>query len=143
MAQRPSDVGELLLSLELLSRDQLQRAVAEARRSGQRLVPTIAKLRYIDSWALAKLVGKYFRVPLIDLGKVVIDGRALASVPVEVCRRLRVLPVRLRGETLVVAMDDPSDSQALDELCSITKLHPEPVVTSTSLLDAALRDDAD
>ena len=135
------EVEELLQSLELLSHLQLQSALAEARRTGARLVPTLVNLGYIDGSVLARLLGKYYNVPLIDLGKIVIDGRALGSVPRDVCLRLRVLPVRMRGEVLIVAMDDPSDAQALDELRAITKLHPEPVVTSASLLDAALGGD--
>ena len=138
MASAPSDLAERLLTLGVLSREQLQHALDEVTRTGRRLVPTIVALGYLDEEALAELLANQYRLPRVDLVQVSSKPGALAAVPREMCWRLRVVPLRLHGGVLVVAMDDPSDSAALDELRSVTKLEPAPVIAPVSAVEAAL-----
>jgi type IV pilus assembly protein PilB len=126
------------VGLALLSRDQLRRALDEADRTGRSLAATLVTLGYIEEEALVGFLTRGYRVPRVDLAQVSSDTHAAAAVPRDVCARLRVIPLRICGGVLVVAMDDPSDSAVLDELRSVAKLEPAPVVAAVSALAAAL-----
>lgn len=138
MAAKASDLGELLLRLAIVSRDELNRAVEQAERTGRSLPATLVKLGFLDEETLVRVLAGEYRLPRVDLARVSSEASALAAVPHELCLRLRVVPLRVRGPVLVVAVDDASDSAVLDELRSVTGLELAPVVASVSAIEAAL-----
>ena len=133
-----SRIGELLVREKMLSLQQLQQAQDEAKRTGKRLGATLARLGYVNDQALTQFVAKQYSLPSINLGEIEIDVAVLKLVPREICEKHQVIPVRRNGPTLIVAMADPSNIYAIDELKFLTQYNIEPVVASESALEAAL-----
>ncbi len=133
-----SRIGELLVREKLVSLQQLQQAQDEAKRTGKRLGTTLARLGYVNDQALTQFVAKQYSLPSIDLGEIEIDPAVLKLVPREICEKHQVIPVRRNGPTLIVAMADPSNIYAIDELKFLTQYNIEPVVASEGGVEAAL-----
>jgi len=133
-----SRIGELLVREKMLSLQQLQQAQDEAKRTGKRLGATLARLGYVDDQKLTSFVAKQYSLPSINLAEIEIDPAVLKLIPREICEKHQVIPVRRNGPTLIVAMADPSNIYAIDELKFLTQYNIEPVVASESGLEAAL-----
>ncbi len=133
-----SRIGELLVREKMLSLQQLQQAQDEAKRTGRRLGATLARLGYVDDQRLTQFVAKQYSLPSINLSEIEIDATVLKLVPREICEKHQVIPVRRNGPTLVVAMADPSNIYAIDELKFLTQYNIEPVVASEAGVEAAL-----
>ncbi|HEX5061843.1 MAG TPA: type IV-A pilus assembly ATPase PilB [Kofleriaceae bacterium] len=133
-----SRIGELLVREKMLSLQQLQQAQDEAKRTGKRLGATLARLGYVDDTRLTQFVAKQYSLPSINLSEIEIDPAVLKLIPREICEKHQVIPIRRNGPTLVVAMADPSNIYAIDELKFLTQYNIEPIVTSESGLEAAL-----
>jgi type IV pilus assembly protein PilB len=122
----------------MLSLQQLQQAQDEAKRTGKRLGATLARLGYVNDQALTQFVAKQYSLPSINLGEIEIDVSVLKLVPREICEKHQVIPVRRNGPTLIVAMADPSNIYAIDELKFLTQYNIEPVVASEASVESAL-----
>jgi type IV pilus assembly protein PilB len=133
-----SRIGELLVREKMVSIQQLQQAQDEAKRTGKRLGATLARLGYVDDTKLTQFVAKQYSLPSINLSEIDIDASVLKLVPREICEKHQVIPVRRNGPTLIVAMADPSNIYAIDELKFLTQYNIEPVVASEAGLEAAL-----
>ncbi|MFT3692945.1 MAG: type IV-A pilus assembly ATPase PilB [Kofleriaceae bacterium] len=133
-----SRIGELLVREKMLSLQQLQQAQDEAKRTGKRLGATLARLGYVNDQALTQFVAKQYSLPSINLGEIEIDTAVLKLVPREICEKHQVIPVRRNGPTLIVAMADPSNIYAIDELKFLTQYNIEPVVASEAGVESAL-----
>src|SRR5436305_13947519 len=132
-----SRIGELLLREKVVSLQQLQQAQDEAKRTGKRLGATLARLGYVNDQALTQFVAKQYSLPSINLGEIEIDVSVLKLVPREICEKHQVIPVRRNGPTLTVAMADPSNIYAIDELKFLTQYNIDPVVASEASLEGA------
>jgi type IV pilus assembly protein PilB len=133
-----SRIGELLVREKMLSLQQLQQAQDEAKRTGKRLGATLARLGYVDDQRLTQFVAKQYSLPSINLAEIEIDQAVLKLIPREICEKHQVIPIRRNGPTLIVAMADPSNIYAIDELKFLTQYNIEPVVASEQGLEAAL-----
>ncbi len=133
-----SRIGELLVREKMLSLQQLQQAQDEAKRTGKRLGATLARLGYVNDQALTSFVAKQYSLPSINLSELEIDQAVLKLVPREICEKHQVIPIRRNGPTLVVAMADPSNIYAIDELKFLTQYNIDPVVSSEAGIEAAL-----
>ena len=122
----------------MVSLQQLQQAQDEAKKTGKRLGATLARLGYVNDQALTQFVAKQYSLPSINLGEIEIDTSVLKLVPREICEKHQVIPVRRNGPTLIVAMADPSNIYAIDELKFLTQYNIEPVVASEAGVEAAL-----
>ena len=99
---------------------------------------TLSRLGYVDDQKLTQFVAKQYSLPSINLGEIEIDAAVLKLVPRDICEKHNVIPVRRNGPTLIVAMADPSNIYAIDELKFLTQYNIEPVVASEGALEAAL-----
>src|SRR3954471_6381021 len=133
-----SRIGELLVREKMLSLQQLQQAQDEAKRTGKRLGATLARLGFVNDQALTQFVAKQYSLPSINLSEIEIDAGVLKLVPREICEKHQVIPVRRNGPTLVVAMADPSNIYAIDELKFLTQYNIDPVVASDAAIEAAM-----
>jgi type IV pilus assembly protein PilB len=133
-----SRIGELLVREKMLSLQQLQQAQEEAKRTGKRLGATLSRLGYVRDQDLTQFVAKQYSLPSINLSDIEIDASVLKLVPREICEKHQVIPVRRNGPTLIVAMADPSNIFAIDELKFLTQYNIEPVVASENALESAL-----
>ena len=133
-----SRLGELLVREKMISLQQLEEAQQEAKRSGRRLGAALSQLGYIDDQELTQLLAKQYSLPSIDLSDFDIDPDVLSLVPKHEALKHMVIPVNRAGGTLIVAMSDPSNIYAIDELKFLTQYHIEPVVAAESAIEQAI-----
>jgi type IV pilus assembly protein PilB len=133
-----SRIGELLVREKMLSLQQLQHAQEEAKRSGKRLGVALSKLGYVQDQELTQFVARQYSLPAINLADIEIDAAVLKLIPREIAEKHQVVPVRRQGSTLIVAMADPSNIYAIDELKFLTQYNIDPVVASDTAIETAL-----
>ncbi len=130
-----SRLGELLVREKLISLQQLQEAQNEAKRTGKRLGVALSKLGYVKDQDLTQFLARQYSLPSINLSSFEIDPDVIKLVPKEVAQKHMVIPVNRAGSTLIVAMADPSNIYAIDEIKFITQYNIEPVVASEQAIE--------
>jgi type IV pilus assembly protein PilB len=133
-----SRIGELLVREKMLSLQQLQQAQDEAKRTGKRLGATLARLGFVKDSDLTQFVARQYSLPAINLGEIEISPDVLKLIPKEICEKHQVIPVKRNGSSLIVAMADPSNIYAIDELKFLTQYNIDPVVASEGSIEASL-----
>src|SRR5580704_4521156 len=112
----PERVGARLLHKELVTRDQLQIALHEQDRTGRMLGKILVELGFLDDDSLAEVLAERTGFPSIDLKNALLDAALLRGLPKEVALRCRAVPVALEGDVMKIAVADPYDVMAMDEL---------------------------
>jgi type IV pilus assembly protein PilB len=130
--------SELLLREQRITPAQLDVALSHQRASGGRLGATLVRLGLISDEDVALVLSRQFGVPAIQLASVEIDPAVIRLIPVEVAVKHEVVPVARQGATLTLAMTDPANVGALDDIAFLTGLHVEPVVASDAALQHAI-----
>jgi type IV pilus assembly protein PilB len=130
--------SELLLREGRITAAQLDVALNHQRTSGGRLGATLVRLGLLRDEDVALVLSRQHNVPAIQLADVVIDPAVIRLIPVEAAVRHQVVPVARHGSTLTLAMTDPANVEALDDITFITGLHVEPVVSSDAALQQAI-----
>ena len=133
-----SRLGELLVRENLISLQQLQKAQEEQRKTGTRLGYSLTKLGIITEGALTDFLAKQYSVPAINLTEYEISPEVIQLVPPELAKRHQLIPVNRAGATLIVAMSDPANIYAIDDLKFRTGLNIEVVVASEVAIDEAI-----
>jgi type IV pilus assembly protein PilB len=122
----------------MLSLQQLQQAQDEAKRTGKRLGATLARLGFVKDSDLTQFVARQYSLPAINLGEIEISPDVLKLIPKEICEKHQVIPVKRNGSSLIVAMADPSNIYAIDELKFLTQYNIDPVVASEGSIESSL-----
>lgn len=137
---QPSRLGELLVRSNLITRDQLQRALEEQKHSGGqlRLGAILVKEGYISESELTAFLSKQYSVPSINLAEFEIDPAVVKLLPVEVVQKYQAIPVNRSGSTLILAMSDPSNIFAIDDIKFMTGYNVEVVVASDTGIKSAI-----
>lgn len=125
-------LGELLVREQLITIDQLETARREQKTqaSGGRLGTALVKLGYVTEDQLTDFMAKKYQVPAIDLATFEIDPEALKMVPRDMCEKHCLIPISRAGNTLVLAMGDPSNIFVRDDIQFLTRCKVEAVVAS-------------
>jgi type IV pilus assembly protein PilB len=131
-------LGELLVREKLISLQQLRQAQDEQRRTGQNLGATLAKLGYISDGEITNFLSAQYRVPAVNLEEYEIDQEVLKLVSREVCDKHKIIPVSRAGSSLIMAMADPTNLHAIDDIKFLTGFNVEPVVASETAIQAAV-----
>jgi len=131
-------LGELLVREKLITPMQLRRAMEDQRGSGGRLGHALTKMGYLDENALTAFLAKQYGVPSINLSDFEIDPEVLKLIPKEVAQRHQVIPINRSGNTLMVAMADPSNIYAIDDLKFVTNYNIDVVVASETAIAESL-----
>ena len=131
-------LGELLVRERLISLTQLRHAQDEQQKSGQNLGYTLSKLGYVSDDEITNFLSQQYRVPTVNLDEYEVDAEILKLVPKEPCERHKVIPVSRTGNALIVAMADPTNLNAIDDLKFLTGYNIEPVIASESAIHAAI-----
>jgi type IV pilus assembly protein PilB len=133
----PVRIGELLLKEKLITPEQLQDALTYQRTNGGKLGANLVKLGHVKDEEITALLSRQYGVPSIALGQFEIDLAVIKLVPAETARKYQILPLSRAGATLTIAMTDPTNVFAMDDVKFMTGYNVEPVVASeTALLDA-------
>ncbi len=131
------NLGPLLLQAGILSAAELEASLDEARKRRISLFELIIHEKRVSEESLAETLSKWLDLPQIRLASASVDPKALRAVSEEMARKHTVMPVKVERNSLVVAMADPSDFTAIQELGFASGLSVRPVVASRSeVLDA-------
>src|SRR3954453_580590 len=133
-----SRLGELLLRDQIISAEQLQKAQAESKKSGERLGNSLVRVGAIGEEDLTQFLSRQYGVPAINLAEFEIEPEVIALVPKDVANRHRVVPVNRAGSSLIVAMSDPSNIPAIDDLKFLTGYNIEVGVASEVQIEEAI-----
>ena len=131
-------IGELLVRENLISPQQLKQARDRSKRDGSRLGYELTRMGYVEEGDLTSFLSRHFGVPSVDLSQVQIEPEVINLIPADVAERHQCVPINRAGATLVVAMADPSNIYAIDDLKFMTGYKIEPVVASESALEEAI-----
>ncbi|MBF5044732.1 type IV-A pilus assembly ATPase PilB [Aggregicoccus sp. 17bor-14] len=131
-------LGELLVRENLISVQQLRKAQEEQQKSGARIGTALIKTGAIEESKLTDFLSKQYGVPAINLKDFDIDPEIIKLVPKEVAEKHLVIPVNRAGPSLIVAMCDPSNIYAVDDLKFLTGYNIEAVVASEVSIREAL-----
>jgi type IV pilus assembly protein PilB len=133
----PVRIGELLLKEKRISPEQLQEALNYQRTYGGKLGANLVKLGFVRDEEITSLLSKQYGVPSIALGQFEIDPAVIKLIPAETARKYQIIPLSRAGATLTIAMTDPTNVFAMDDVKFMTGYNVEPVVASeTALLDS-------
>jgi type IV pilus assembly protein PilB len=125
----PADrIGDQLVREGLITAEQLQRSLDDARSNGNRVGFSLVKLGFLNEQDLVRALARQHRVPAVDLERVKLDPKILRLIPTDIAMKHQVLPLRRVGRTLTVAMSNPTDLGVIDDLKFITRLDIEPVI---------------
>jgi type IV pilus assembly protein PilB len=126
----PVRIGELLLKEKRITAEQLQDALTYQRQNGGKLGANLVKLGYIQDDEITALLSKQYGVPSISLGQFEIDPAVIKLVPGDTARKYQIVPLSRSGATLTIAMTDPTNVFAMDDVKFMTGYNVEPVVAS-------------
>ncbi|HRN53397.1 MAG TPA: ATPase, T2SS/T4P/T4SS family [Gemmatimonadaceae bacterium] len=121
-------IGDLLVKEGLISREQLQQALAEQRQNGTRVGYNLVKLGFIQENELTRTLARQFKMPAVDLSKFEVDTKIIKLVPTDLATKNLVLPLKRDGRTLTVAMADPTNLGVIEDLKFITRYDIFPVI---------------
>src|SRR5450759_3413665 len=123
-------LGDLLVKAKLITSEQLQEGLREVQSSGMKLGESLVKLGYISEDDITETLSAQFGVPSINLSHFEIDPAVLKLVAADVARKYNILPVNKTGATITIAMADPTNVFAMDDIKFMTGYNVEPVVAS-------------
>jgi type IV pilus assembly protein PilB len=138
MAKEHKRLGDLLIEARLLTPEQLETGIEHQKKSGRMLGATLIQMGIITEPQVLQALQHQLGLPLIDLNNDVPDQNAVAKVKEEVARKYLAVPVEIEGRTLVVAMADPLNVAALEDLRFHAGLHIRPVLASSAQISEAI-----
>ena len=131
-------LGQLLITSHIITEVQLREALDLQRREGGRIGTNLVKLGYVTEEKLVAFLSRQYNVPAINLSDYKVDPSLLKLIPVDMARKYLIMPVARVGATLTVAMVDPSNVFAIDDVKFRTGYNVEVVVTSESSITSAM-----
>ncbi len=131
-------LGELLLRHKLIDENQLAKAMEEQKVQGGRLGSNLIKLGFIKENELSTFLSRQYGVPSINLSEFEVDPSVIRLVPSEVAQKYQIVPINRAGSTLIIAMSDPSNIFAIDDLKFMTGYNVEVVVAPEDSLRQAI-----
>jgi type IV pilus assembly protein PilB len=137
-AQVPDKLGELLIRTGRINQAQLNEALAIQKDQGGRVGTNLVKLGYLSEKQLVESLSQHFKVSSVDLNGMEVDDSVIKIIPADIARKYTILPVTKAGATITVAMIDPTNVFAMDDVKFMTGYKVEPVVASETAIRAAI-----
>jgi type IV pilus assembly protein PilB len=131
-------LGELLTKASLITQDQLKDALKVQKDTGSKLGETLIKLGFVSEEDITECLSQQFGVPSINLDHFEIDPSVIKLINADVARKYNILPVNKTGATITIAMADPTNVFAMDDIKFMTGYNVEPVVASELGIKAAI-----
>jgi type IV pilus assembly protein PilB len=133
----PVRIGELLLKEKRISAEQLQQALSHQKANGGKLGYNLVRMGFVKDEEITALLSKQYGVPSINLTQFDIDLGVIKLIPSETANKYQIVPLSRAGATLTIAMTDPTNVFAMDDIKFMTGYNVEPVVASeTAVTDA-------
>jgi len=137
-ALTPDKLGDILVRDGLITADQLKRALAEQRSSGMRLGYTLVKLGFIEETEITKMLARQYRMPAVDLSRFEVDPKIVKLISSDIANKYTVLPLKREGRTLTIAIADPNNVAAIEDIKFITRCDIFPVIAGEYTLRNAI-----
>jgi type IV pilus assembly protein PilB len=131
-------LGEILIKESLITEDQLQKALEFQRSNGGKLGSCLTKMGYITDDDITGVLSRQYGVPSINLKYYEIDPTVIKLIPQDTATRYQVIPLSRVGSVLTIAMTDPTNVFAMDDIKFMTGFNVEPVVASESAIGEAI-----
>src|SRR5881227_1841135 len=131
-------LGEILLREGLITQDQLKKALLEQKNTGMRLGYTLVKLGFVEETEISKMLARQYRMPAVDLSRFEVDPKILKLIPPDIAIKHTVLPLKREGRTLTVAIGDPNNVTAIEDLKFVTRCDVFPVIAGEYTLRNAI-----
>ncbi len=130
-------LGAMLVSSGLITDDQLKKALSTQKMEGGRLGSILVKLGFVQEDKLMTFLSKQYGVPYVDLSKFQINPAVIKHIPADTAQKYRIMPINRSGATITIAMVDPSNIFAIDDIKFMTGYNVEAVVaTEGAIVDA-------
>ena len=133
-----SKIGDLLVKESLISQQQLKEALEHQRVNGGRLGNCLIKLGFVTDDEITAILSRQYGVPSINLSFFDVDPSVVKLIPVETAQKYQILPLSRVGSTLTIAMIDPTNVFAMDDIKFMTGFNIEPVVASETAIREAI-----
>jgi type IV pilus assembly protein PilB len=135
MSQR---LGDLLVKEKVITQEQLEQATKLQKESHSRLASALVKLGFLSDEDVTNFLSRQYGVPAINLSYFEIDPAVVKLIPFETAKRYQILPLSRVGASLTIAMVDPTNVFAMDDIKFMTGFNIEPVVASESSILAGI-----
>ncbi len=127
-------LGDLLIRENLLTPADLERAKEDQRKRGGRLGEALVRLGLLDEQDLVRVLSKQYGIPSVDLASFEIDPEVVKLVPEDLVQKYRIMPINRVGSTLIVAVEDPANMFAVDDVKFLTGYNVEMVLAAPSAI---------
>jgi len=134
----PVKLGELLLKENMVTPMQLQDALNHQKTNGGKLGKAFVALGYVRDEDITSLLSRQYGVPSINLEHFEVDPAIIRIIPADTARKYQILPLSRSGATLTIAMADPTNVFAMDDIKFMTGYNVEPVVASETAIEDAI-----
>ncbi len=132
-------LGAMLVSSGLITEDQLKRALSAQKMEGGRLGSILVKMGFVQEDKLMTFLSKQYGVPYVDLSKFQINPAVIKHIPADVAQKYRIMPINRTGATITIAMVDPSNIFAIDDIKFMTGYNVEAVVATEGAIIEAIK----
>ena len=132
-------IGELLLKEKRITPDQLQQALNHQKANGGKLGFSLVRMGFVKDEEICSLLSKQYGVPSINLSQFDIDASVIKLIPADTALKYQILPLSRAGATLTIAMTDPTNVFAMDDIKFMTGYNVEPVVASETAVAEAIQ----
>src|ERR1700726_935630 len=133
-----SRLGEILIKESLITSDQLRQAIEHQKANGGRLGTCLMKLGFITEDEITGVLSRQYGVPSINLKFYEVDASVIKLIPQDTAVRYQIVPLSRVGSTLTIAMTDPTNVFAMDDIKFMTGFNVEPVVASETSINEAI-----
>ena len=131
-------IGELLLKEKCITAEQLQQALQRQKANGGKLGFNLVRLGVVKDEEITALLSKQYGVPSINLAQFEIDASIIKLIPADTAQKYQIVPLSRAGSTLTIAMTDPTNVFAMDDIKFMTGYNVEPVVASETAVGEAI-----
>lgn len=138
MNQRPK-LGEMLLKADLITQEQLDAAIKEQQQTNEKLGAIITRLGFISDDILTEFLAEQQDLKIVDIENLVIPELLVKKIPKELILQHCILPIGVRGDTLLLCISDPTDYEAIQDIQLHTNKRIELVLAPRSALERTIK----
>jgi len=138
LVERKKRLGELLVEAGAITKKQLEHALNEQENSGKRVGETLISLGYINERQMLRTLEQQLGIPYVLLSEMAIQDEAVSAVPLFLAERYNIMPIRIEGSHLVLAMNDPTNFYAIDDVRMVSGLEVSTVLADAKDIVAAI-----
>jgi len=125
------DLGHILVEAEMITEEQLQRVIELQHKTGDRFEQILMQQRFITPPQLAFFTSLQLGIPFINLKREGVKPEAVKLIPESIARKYGVIPIDAKDGAIVIAMEDPKDIEAIEDLAAVTMRRIEPVISTS------------